>query len=101
MLQVEAVVSAVPRPSLVNVKPLHSRKMEDRKRSASEYDDSAALPPAKRQATLMVNGEDQQLESNNIRFGPAGSPWLVDLAVCDSLTLMAMPDGLFVVEPGC
>jgi hypothetical protein len=59
--------------------------MDDRKRSASEQDDaSVGLPPAKRQAVALINGDDQQPESSNVKFGPAGSPWAVDLAVCIS-----------------
>jgi hypothetical protein len=86
----------VPKPSIVNVAAAAhtstvkksttttttTTKMDDRKRSASEQDDASALPPAKRQAVALVNGEDVQPDSGNVKFGPAGSPWQVDLAVC-------------------
>jgi hypothetical protein len=97
MLQVQAAAHAVPRPALVNARSRSNstRKMDDRKRSASEYDDNAAhtLPPAKRQATTnLLNGDDQQNqqqpEGSNIKFGPAGSPWQVDLAVSFCILMM-------------
>ena len=80
MLHISAAAPAVPRPSLATT--AHVRAMDDRKRSASEQDD-ASLPPAKRQATLLMNGDDVAMESgnSNVKFGPAGSPWAVDLAV--------------------
>jgi hypothetical protein len=75
-------VAAAAHTSTVKKSTTTTTKMDDRKRSASEQDDASALPPAKRQAVALVNGEDVQPDSGNVKFGPAGSPWQVDLAVC-------------------
>jgi hypothetical protein len=106
MLQVQAaaVAHAVPRPALVDARSRsNSRKMDDRKRSASEYDDGNgvhSLPPAKRQATTtLLNGDEQQNqqhqpEGSNVKFGPAGSPWQVDLAVSFVFLMMIVWYGM-------
>jgi hypothetical protein len=99
MLQVIEATAAIshtrPSPTAVAIPVVNARLssvMDDRKRSAaSDYDDGH-LPPAKRHASAsLINGDDQQqqqhqqqnqLEGSNVKFGPAGSPWQVDLEVC-------------------
>lgn len=76
-------VNAISTPGKLSV-----RRMDDRKRSASEYDDGAILPAAKRQATVLMNGGDDQTaqDSDKIKFGVSNSPWQVDLAVSHRLS---------------